>query len=76
MAGAYDSLWESKRAKNDWWTLKATDDQKEWLQGLIEEIRSRGKEPVWATVHAAFCELWPDDPPVVSTLAEAVRKRL
>lgn len=59
------------------WDSTISSEAAEWLDGLVEHIRERGNQPVWAAVHAKFAELFPKDAPkAANTIATTVRKRL
>ena len=70
----FDSLYTAKPGTADWLTGR-TPEATEWLQELADYINNKGREPVWATVHARFSELFPNETPkVASTVTAAVRK--
>lgn len=53
MSGEYDHLWSTNNGSVSWLN-RATTEQREWLDGLVDTIIERGSEPTWSHVGKAF----------------------
>jgi hypothetical protein len=70
---AYQDLYKSHNGTAGWIDT-LPPEPKEWLEGLADHIKTRG-EPVWASAHKRFCELFPDNAPKSpGTISSTVRK--
>lgn len=71
----YDDLYKDRNGSASW-VDGISPEAQTWLTGLAEHMRGKAKQPVWARVHEAFSELFPEDAPKApSTIAAVVRKR-
>lgn len=69
----YDGLWERTSPQQSWLD-KATDEQREWLEGLADEIIASDREPVWRKVQGRFAEKFGEGAtPEDTTLRKHVR---
>jgi hypothetical protein len=69
----YDDLWQTTNGAASW-IDSASDEQREWLEGLADTIIEKGSEPVWAQAAQAFRTRFEVDKPVDSTIMGTVRR--
>jgi len=69
----FDNLYTSTTGP---WAPKS-DEATDWLNALVDDIRSRGREPNWNAVFKVFKNGFPDDAPrSVDTVKGYVRRVL
>ena len=72
----YDDLYKSNIGSASWDQTLSVEAEA-WLAGLVEHVRTTGREPFWSATLTRFAELFPDDAPkTAGTISVTVRRRL